>query len=167
MEADTVQCSSRGVRVDAVGAWCVRGHVRERVCAQPYLGGGIVITSTPGHFAYLPSTSHGSKHCNPATSLCAQSKVTEVAREMPEVGAAGRAVPKPASPPLLAQGVLERNILSRCSEVEAKWGESLRRSLGRTLTPDDVLAADTCARSEQCRGSPRRTAALDAMPDAG
>ena len=87
---------------------------------------------------------------------------------MPEVGAAGRAVPKPASPPLLAQGVLERkDILTKCSEVEAKWGESLRRSLGRTLTPDDVLAADTCARSEQCRGSPRRTAALDAMRDAG
>ena len=116
---------------------------------------------------YLPSTSHDSKHCNPATSLCVQSKVTEVAREMPAVGAAIRPVPKPASPPLLAQGVLERNILSRCSEVEAKWGESLRRSLGRTLTPDDVLAADTCARSEQCRGSPRRTAALDAMRDAG
>eukprot|EP00964_Phaeocystis_antarctica_P066337 scaffold40077_cov45-Phaeocystis_antarctica.AAC.1 len=87
---------------------------------------------------------------------------------MPAVGAAGRAVPKPASPPLLAQGVLERkDILTRCSEVEATWGESLRRSLGRTLTPDDVLAADTCARSEQCRGSPRRTAALDAMRDAG
>ena len=140
-------------------------------CARAHLGGVIVMRREPVHsvyfFAYLPSTSHDSKHCNPATSLCVQSKVTEVAREMPEVGAAIRAVPKPASPPLLAQGVLERNILSRCSEVEAKWGESLRRSLGRTLTPDDVLAADTCARSEQCRGSPRRTAALDAMRDAG
>ena len=79
-------------------------------------------------------------------------------------GSVERAASMPAGPLLaLGQGDDRKDIATKFTEVEAKWGRSLQQSLGRPLTPNDVLAAETYVRSEQRVG--RRVAVLDVMRD--
>ena len=79
---------------------------------------------------------------------------------MPPAGSVERVASMPAGPLLtLVHGVLDRKDKLTFTEVDAKLGRSLQQSLGRPLTPDDVLAAETYVRSLQRVG--RRVAVLD------